>query len=29
MPYTTTFFQLDCAYWNGDQQKKLVEAMAH
>ena len=29
MPYTTTFFQLDCAYWNGDQQKKLDEAMAH
>ena len=28
MPYTTTFFQLDCAYWNGDQQKKLDQAMS-
>lgn len=28
LPYTTTFFQLDCAYWNGEQQKKLDEAMA-
>ena len=28
MPYTTTFFQLDCAYWNGDQQKKLDQKMA-
>ncbi len=27
MAYTTTFFELDCAYWNGDQQKKLDEAM--
>ena len=28
MPYTTTFFQLDCAYWNGDQQQKLDQKMA-
>jgi hypothetical protein len=28
MPYTTTFFQLDCAYWNGDKQKKLDQKMA-
>ena len=27
LPYTTTFFQLDCAYWNGEQQQKLDEAM--
>ena len=27
MAYTTTFFELDCAYWNGNQQKKLDEAM--
>ena len=28
IPYTTTFFQLDCAYWNGDQQQKLDQKMA-
>ena len=28
MPYTTTFFQLDCAYWNGAQQQKLDQKMA-
>jgi len=25
--YTTTFFELDCAYWNGEQQEKLNKAM--
>ena len=28
IPYTTTFFQLDCAYWNGAQQQKLDQKMA-
>ena len=28
MPYTTTFFQLDCAYWNGAQQQKLDQKMS-
>lgn len=27
MAYTTTFFELDCAYWNGQKQQNLVEAM--
>ncbi len=26
--YTTTFFELDCAYWNGEKQEKLDKAMA-
>lgn len=28
MAYTTTFFELDCAYWNGEKQEKLDKAMA-
>lgn len=27
MPYTTTFFQLDCKYWNAAKQAKLDKAM--
>lgn len=27
MAYTTTFFELDCAYWNGQKQENLVKAM--
>lgn len=27
IPYTTTFFELDCAYWDADRQQKLNEAM--
>lgn len=27
MAYTTTFFELDCAYWNGAKQENLVKAM--
>lgn len=27
MAYTTTFFELDCAYWNGTKQENLVNAM--
>lgn len=27
MAYTTTFFELDCAYWNGTKQDNLVKAM--
>lgn len=27
MAYTTTFFELDCAYWNGQKQANLVKAM--
>ena len=28
MAYTTTFFELDCAYWNGEQQTLLDERMS-
>jgi D-ribose pyranose/furanose isomerase RbsD len=28
MPYTSVFLQLDCAYWNADQESSLREAMA-
>lgn len=27
MAYTTTFFELDCAYWNGEKAAKLAERM--
>jgi hypothetical protein len=27
IPYTTVFFELDCAYWNGDSEKRLRAAM--
>ena len=27
IPYSSVFIQLDCAYWNGDQEKKLREIM--
>lgn len=27
MAYTTTFFELDCAYWNGEKQQHLTERM--
>ncbi len=27
IPYTSVFLQLDCAYWNGDQENALREAM--
>ena len=27
MAYTTTFFELDCAYWNGEKQQHLMERM--
>lgn len=27
LPYTSVFLQLDCSYWNGDQEKVLREAM--
>lgn len=27
MAYTSTFFELDCAYWNGDKQTRLNAAM--
>ena len=26
LPYTTTFFQLDCKYWNKQQQDQLQQA---
>lgn len=29
MAYTTTFFELDCAYWNGKKQENLIKAMKH
>lgn len=28
MAYTTTFFELDCAYWNGAKQENLTKAMS-
>ena len=28
LPYTSVFLQLDCAYWNGSQEKELREAMS-
>ena len=28
IPYTTTFFELDCAYWGPEKQKKLDQAIA-
>ncbi len=28
IPYTSVFFQLDCAYWNADAERKLRTAMA-
>ncbi len=28
IPYTTTFFELDCAYWGADKQARLDEAVA-
>ncbi|PWU04082.1 MAG: hypothetical protein C5B52_02105 [Bacteroidetes bacterium] len=28
LPYTSVFLQLDCAYWNGNQEKQLREAMS-
>lgn len=27
IPYTTTFFELDCAYWTPEQQERLDQAM--
>lgn len=27
IPYTTVFFELDCAYWDGDSEKRLRAAM--
>lgn len=27
MPYTSVFFELDCAYWNGDAERRLRAAM--
>lgn len=27
IPYTTTFFELDCGYWNGEQQAELDQKM--
>lgn len=27
LPYTSVFLQLDCSYWNGDQENALREAM--
>lgn len=27
IPYTSTFFELDCNYWDGERQKKLDEKM--
>jgi hypothetical protein len=27
MPYTSVFFELDCAYWNADAEKRLRTAM--
>ncbi|MGO9861977.1 MAG: hypothetical protein ACLPLR_00075 [Terriglobales bacterium] len=27
MPYTSVFFELDCAYWNGDAEKRVRAAM--
>ncbi|MFP5079915.1 RbsD/FucU domain-containing protein [Pedobacter sp. JCM 36344] len=27
IPYTSVFLQLDCAYWNGDKEKQLRDAM--
>ena len=28
LPYTSVFMQLNCAYWNGDSEKKLREKMS-
>ena len=28
LPYTSVFLQMDCAYWNGNQEKVLREAMS-
>jgi len=28
LPYTSVFLQMDCAYWNGEQEKVLREAMS-
>jgi hypothetical protein len=28
LPYTSVFLQLNCAYWNGDNEKKMREKMA-
>ena len=28
MAYTTTFFELDCAYWNGDKEARLQARMS-
>ena len=28
LPYSSVFLQMDCAYWGGDQEKALREAMA-
>ncbi|SFU69023.1 hypothetical protein SAMN05216364_10682 [Porphyromonadaceae bacterium KHP3R9] len=25
LPYTSTFFELDCKYWDGEKQKRLEE----
>ena len=27
VPYTSVFFQLDCAYWNADQENRLRQAL--
>ena len=29
IPYTSVFFQLDCAYWNGDAENGLRSALKH
>ncbi len=28
LPYTSVFLQMDCAYWNGDQERELRDAMS-
>ena len=28
MPYTSVFLQMDCAYWNGDQERELRDSMS-
>jgi hypothetical protein len=27
LPYTSVFLQLDCGYWNADQESRLREAL--
>ncbi|WP_449438014.1 hypothetical protein [Pedobacter steynii] len=28
IPYTSVFLQLDCAYWNGEKEKQLRDALS-